>query len=195
MFNLIVFGPPGSGKGTQSQIIAKKHGFLHLSTGDLFRKEMQQQTAMGQLAAKFIDRGMLVPDNIVMRELYRFALHHQDAPGIVFDGFPRTIEQAIVLDKVFHKKELKITLVIAMLVPEQELIHRVMERSKDSNRSDDNLHIIQKRLEVYRQQTHPVIDYYKTSKRLVEVNGSRPISIVSSDIDAVVTKAIQKCRR
>jgi len=190
MFNMIMFGPPGSGKGTQSKLVADYFQFLHLSTGELFRQEIAAGSAMGQLVKVFINRGLLIPDNIVMRELYRYALAHQNAPGIVFDGFPRNPDQAAMLDKVFHKKELRIALVVSIQVPDQELIQRVLERGKDSGRTDDNAEIMKKRLEVYREFTLPVINYYKKSKRLVEVNGSRPVQIVSDDIKSIVGQAM-----
>jgi adenylate kinase len=192
MFNMIMFGPPGSGKGTQSKLVADYFKFLHLSTGELFRQEIAAGSAMGELVKVFINRGLLIPDNIVMRELYRYALAHQDAPGIAFDGFPRNPDQAAMLDKVFHKKELRIALVVSIQVPDQELIQRVLERGKDSGRTDDNAEIMQKRLEVYREFTLPVINYYKKSKRLVEVNGSRPVKIVSDDIKSIVTQAMKE---
>jgi adenylate kinase len=192
MFNMIMFGPPGSGKGTQSKLVADYFKFLHLSTGELFRQEIAAGSAMGELVKVFINRGLLIPDNIVMRELYRYALAHQNAPGIAFDGFPRNPDQAAMLDKVFHKKELRIALVVSIQVPDQELIQRVLERGKDSGRTDDNAEIMQKRLEVYREFTLPVINYYKKSKRLVEVNGSRPVKIVSDDIKSIVTQAMKE---
>ena len=191
MFNMIMFGPPGSGKGTQSKLVANHFGFLHLSTGELFRQEIAAGSAMGELVKVFINRGLLIPDNIVMRELYRYALAHQDAPGIVFDGFPRNPDQAAMLDKVFHKKELRIALVVSIQVPDQELIQRVLERGKDSGRTDDNAQVMQKRLEVYREFTMPVINYYKKSKRLIEVDGSRPVEIVSGDIQSIVKQTMQ----
>jgi adenylate kinase len=190
MFNMIIFGPPGSGKGTQSKIVSEHFGFLHLSTGDLFRNEIINKTALGDLIKAFINRGILVPDNIVMRELYRYALEHKDASGIVFDGFPRTPRQAANLDKVFHKKELRITLVISMQVPEEELIQRILGRGIDSGRADDNIEILHKRLEVYKTFTHPVIDYYKITGRLTEIDGTRDIQEVAADIREKVTEAM-----
>lgn len=190
MFNLIVFGPPGCGKGTQSKLIAEHFNFLHLSTGELFRNEIKELSPIGKIAKKFIDRGLLIPDSIVMRELYRFALNHQDAKGIVFDGFPRTIEQAKALDVVFSKKELQIALVISISVPENELESRIIERAKDSGRSDDKSEIIRKRIEVYNEQTKSVIDYYKQTERLVEVDGSFPIKQVSEEIKRIIELSI-----
>lgn len=186
MFNLIIFGPPGCGKGTQSKLVASTYHFLHLSTGDLFRYEIARGSGIGDVVKKFIDRGLLIPDNIVMRELYRYALENSDAPGIVFDGFPRNKEQAATLDKVFYKKELRITLVISMIVPDEELTKRIIERGKDSGRTDDNPIILQKRFEVYQQQTHPVINYYKKTQRLFEVDGTQPIEVVSSNIRQII---------
>jgi len=192
MFNMILFGPPGSGKGTQSKLVSETFEFLHLSTGELFRQEIAKKTLIGNVVKKFIDRGILIPDHIVMRELYRYALNHQDAPGIVFDGFPRNSDQASTLDKVFHKKELRIELVVSIIVPENILMERVLERGKDSGRSDDNIEVMHKRLEIYRTQTHPVIDYYKKSHRLAEVAGNRPVEMVAKDIQYIVKAAIDK---
>lgn len=192
MFNIIVFGPPGCGKGTQSKLIAENFNFLHLSTGDLFRNEINNNTAIGQLTKKFIDRGLLIPDTIVMKELYRFAINHIHEKGIVFDGFPRTIEQAKALDLVFNKKELKIALVISMIVPESELEERIIGRSIDSGRSDDKSEIIKKRIEIYNLQTKAVIDYYKSSKRLIEVKGNAPIKEVNEEIIKIINSHLSK---
>jgi len=192
MFNLIVFGPPGCGKGTQSKIIAKEFDFLHLSTGELFRQEIEKQSGLGELYSKFIDRGMLVPDSIVLKELYRYALRNKNAKGIVFDGFPRTTEQAIALDKVFSKKELRIGLVISIQVGKEELINRVLERAKDSCRTDDTIEVIQKRLEIYEQYTLPVISYYKEETgRVVEISGEDNVSIVSQKIYNIIKKKLE----
>jgi len=189
MFNMIMFGPPGSGKGTQSKLVAGHFGFIHLSTGDLFRKEIQNNTAMGDIIKAFINRGILIPDLIVMRELYRYALQFKNVPGIVFDGFPRNPKQAANLDKVFHKKELRIALVVSIQVPDEVLIQRVLDRGKDSGRTDDTLGVMEKRLEVYKTLTHPVIDYYKQTRRLIEVDGTRDVRVVAKDIRKIVKVA------
>lgn len=192
MFNMIMFGPPGSGKGTQSKLVAEHYDFLHLSTGDLFRREIENKTALGDIVKAFINRGLLVPDNIVMREFYRYALMHQEASGIVFDGFPRNPKQAANLDMVFHKKELRIALVIFMQVPDHELITRVLGRAIDSGRTDDTIEIMQKRLEVYKTITRPVIDYYKVTRRLVEVDGTREVEVVANEIKDIVAETMKK---
>ncbi len=192
MFNMIMFGPPGSGKGTQAKLVAGHFGLLHLSTGDLFRNEINNGTALGDIVKAFINRGILVPDNIVMREFYRYALKNQNASGIIFDGFPRNSRQAANLDKVFHKKELRISLVVSMQVAEEELIRRVIGRAQDSGRTDDTVEVMKKRLEVYKSMTYPVIDYYKTTRRLVEVDGMREVGIVAEDIRNIVANSMKK---
>ncbi len=191
MFNVIVFGPPGCGKGTQSERIVVKHDFLHLSTGDLFRKEIKYKTALGDIVSKFIDRGLLIPDNIVMRELYRYALMHQDSKGIVLDGFPRTLIQAEALDKVFFKKKLKISLVISIEVEEEELQRRILSRAEDSGRSDDKLEVIKKRIEIYHKQTKPVIDFYKKYHILESLSGMEEKDIVAQRIDLIIKKYLK----
>lgn len=190
MFNMIMFGPPGSGKGTQAKFVAGHFHLLHLSTGDMFRNEMNNGTALGDIVKVFINRGILVPDNIVMREFYRYALKNQNATGIIFDGFPRNSKQAANLDKVFHKKELRISLVVFMQVPEEELIQRVIGRAQDSGRTDDTIEVMHKRLEVYNSLTLPVIDYYKSTRRLVEVDGTREVNVVAEDIRKIVANAM-----
>lgn len=192
MFNMVIFGPPGCGKGTQSKRVIDHYDFLHLSTGDLLRKEVASGSAMGELLSKFMDRGLLVPDSIVLRELFRYALAQQNYPGIVFDGFPRNLYQAQLLDRVFYKRELRIGLVISIEVEEEELEKRVIQRSLDSGRSDDVPDVMHNRLLVYWSQTSPVIKYYKRCKRLVTVNGMGSVDEVSSRIfEAIDNKMAQ----
>jgi len=186
MFNMVIFGPPGCGKGTQAARIVQTHGFLHISTGDLIRNEISAGTAMGELYNKFISRGMLVPDQIILKELYRFALNHVNSKGIIFDGFPRTLYQAQMLDRIFVKRKMKIGLVISIDVPEEELMSRVLERGKTSGRSDDNETIMNNRLMVYFSQTQPVIDYYRKTKRLVSIDGNQHIDTVAAIIDKTI---------
>jgi adenylate kinase len=186
MYNMVIFGPPGCGKGTQAAKIVKNFGFLHVSTGDLIRKEIASGTQMGKLYNKFISRGMLVPDQLILKELYRFALNNKDASGMIFDGFPRTLYQAQMLDRIFFKKDMKIALVISIEVPEEKLIARIVERGKTSGRSDDNEVVMSNRLMVYFSQTQPVIDYYRKTKRLFSIDGDQSIDTVATIIDEII---------
>ncbi len=182
MLNLVIFGPPGSGKGTQSAKIAGKYNLCHLSTGELFRREMEKGTMIGKEAGKYIDKGLLVPDEIVLRELYRQALEHLDSPGFIFDGFPRTIVQAETLDRLLEKKGIPISMVISVVVEEQELFKRIRGRGEDSGRSDDSVDIAKLRLNVYKEQTRPLMDYYSVQGKIVSVNGMEPVDKVFDKI-------------
>jgi len=183
---MVIFGPPGCGKGTQAARIVQAHGFLHISTGDLIRREISSGSAMGELYDKFISRGMLVPDQIILKELYRFALKHSNATGIIFDGFPRTLYQAQMLDRIFVKRKMKIGLVVSIEVHEDELMKRVLERGKTSGRNDDNESVMNNRLMIYFSQTQPVIEYYRKTKRLVSVDGNQHIDTVAAAIDKTI---------
>lgn len=188
MFNIIIFGAPGSGKGTQSANIAEKYGLVHLSTGELFRHEMEKKTTVGNLANSYISKGQLVPDEVTLKLLYKHASKHINAPGIIFDGFPRTINQARLLDRMMEKKNRHIALVIGIKVDEQELVNRIKHRSENSNRSDDTEEIIHKRIEIYRRQTHPVIDYYHSQGKYECVSGMAPVETVFERICSVIDK-------
>ncbi|MFW5793030.1 MAG: adenylate kinase [Bacteroidota bacterium] len=182
MLNIIIFGPPGSGKGTQSSLIVQKYNLVHLSTGDILRQEIEEQTAVGKEAKKFIDDGLLVPDEIVLKILYHKASDNALAEGFVFDGFPRTIVQAEILDKMLEKRKMPIDVVISVEVKEEELFKRMMGRAEDSGRSDDNEETIKKRIEVYKNQTYPLIDYYRRQGKLVAVNGMESVDKVFEKI-------------
>ncbi len=186
MLNLVIFGPPGSGKGTQSARIAEKYSLTHLATGDLLREEIENKTTLGFEIKKYIDKGLLVPDKIVMRELYRRASDHMDAPGYIFDGFPRTIIQAEMLDRLLEKRAAPISLVISVEVEEEELFKRMMGRSQDSGRSDDSAKIIRRRQEVYKEQTMPLLSYYKARGKLVAINGMAPVEDVFAKISCAI---------
>lgn len=186
MLNIVIFGPPGSGKGTQSAKIVEKYHLVHLSTGDLLREEMAKNSPLGQEVRKFIDKGLLVPDEIIMRELYEKASEHLDAPGMIFDGFPRTLVQAEMLDQMLNNKGIPVDLVLSVEVEEEELFNRMIGRSQDSGRSDDQAHIIRHRIEVYKNQTLPLIDYYKKQGKIAVINGMSPVAVVFERI----TKAI-----
>ncbi len=195
MLNLVIFGPPGSGKGTQSANIVKKYRLTHLSTGELLREEMEKDTALGREVKKYIDKGLLVPDDIILRELYQRAAGQLHTAGFIFDGFPRTIVQAEMLDRLLDKRDIPIDLVISVEVDEKELFKRLAGRAEDSNRSDDTTKIITRRLEVYKNQTFPLISYYKKQGKIVFINGMAPVDEVfgkiSESIDAhIATKKV-----
>ena len=182
MINIIVLGAPCSGKGTQSLRISSFFNLTHLSTGDMFRNEISNNTAMGKVVQSYINKGELVPDNIVLKEIYKHATSKSNANGFVFDGFPRTLNQAVLLDKSFQKKNISITLAIYMDVEEKVLINRMLHRSRGSNRSDDSLDILERRVHIYKEQTLPVLDYYKEQQKLLTVTGMNDVEEVFTSI-------------
>jgi adenylate kinase len=192
MLNLVIFGPPGSGKGTQSARIVEKYHLVHLSTGDLLREEMQKDTPLGREVKSYIDKGLLVPDEIVMKELYHVATRHEDAPGLIFDGFPRTIFQAEMLDRMLAKRNVPIDLVISVEVEEEELFRRMMGRAQDSGRSDDTEDVIRRRIEVYKNQTLPLIHYYRRQGKMVCINGMAPVDDVFGKISRAIDRVLAK---
>ena len=162
MKNIVIFGAPGAGKGTQSDKMIEKYGFGHISTGDVLRNEIKNGTALGKTAKGYIDNGQLIPDELmvdILAHVYdSFGSHHK---GVIFDGFPRTTPQAKALKKMLHERGHKIAAMIELAVPEEELMARLVNRGKESGRSDDNEETIKKRLNVYHTQTAPLIDWYK----------------------------------
>ena len=172
MFNLILFGPPGSGKGTQSEKLIAKYGLKHLSTGDLLRTEIAQQTALGMEAKKIMDKGQLVPDEVVIGMISSALDANPDAKGFLFDGFPRTAAQAEALDKLMDLKNTSIGVMLALEVTEEELVRRLLKRGETSDRSDDtNENVIRERIAVYHSKTSAVADYYKTFDKVVMIKG------------------------
>jgi adenylate kinase len=172
MFNLILFGPPGSGKGTQSEKLIEKYKFKHLSTGDLLRSEIAQKTPLGLEAKNLMDKGQLVPDEVVIGMISTALDTYRDVNGFLFDGFPRTTAQAEALDKLLDFNKTSIGAVLFLQVPEDELISRMINRAKTSGRSDDaDENVQRKRLEVYNRDTLPVANHYRKSDKVVEVEG------------------------
>jgi adenylate kinase len=189
MFNIILFGPPGSGKGTQSQNLVARYGLKHLSTGDLLRSEIAEQTPLGIEAKNFIDKGQLVPDEVVIGMISTALETNPDAQGFLFDGFPRTDTQAEALDKLLHLKKTSIAVMIALDVSEDELIHRLLQRGQSSGRSDDGDEaVIRSRIEEYENKTKPVAEYYKRFNKVVHVKGEGSID----DIFKSLCKEIDK---
>lgn len=180
MKNIVIFGAPGAGKGTQSDFIVEKFGLTHISTGDLLRKEIKDESELGKRIKSIMDAGQLVSDDIVI-EMMDNAIA-RDTKGILFDGFPRTVAQAEVLDKLLAKHGRTLTCMIRLDVPREELIHRMLERAKVSGRSDDNEETIKNRLVEYENKTLPVADYYNKQGKEVKVNGLGDIKRISEDI-------------
>jgi adenylate kinase len=189
MFNLILFGPPGSGKGTQSEKLIAKYGLKHLSTGDLLRSEIANQTPLGLEAKNFMDKGQLVPDEVVIGMISSALDANPEAAGFLFDGFPRTAAQAEALDKLLKLKKTTINTVLFLHVEEEELIKRLVKRGETSGRTDDaNPEIQRKRQTVYKNETLPVADYYKQYDKVIDVKGEGSVD----DIFAALCKEIDK---
>jgi adenylate kinase len=172
MFNFILFGPPGSGKGTQSERLISKYGLLHLATGDLLRSEISKKTKLGTEAKTYMDQGKLVPDEVVIGMISSALDENKDAAGFLFDGFPRTKAQAEALDKLLQEKNAEINVVLALQVSEEELAKRLLNRGLSSGRTDDaNEEVIKARIAEYHKKTSPVADYYQQFHKLIPIRG------------------------
>jgi adenylate kinase len=193
MFNMILFGPPGSGKGTQSEKLIGKYGFKHLSTGDLLRSEIARQTPLGLEAKSLMDKGQLVPDEVVIGMIRNALDTYLDVPGFLFDGFPRTTAQAEALDRLLAEKGGSIGALIALHVPDEELIARLLNRAKTSGRSDDSDEaVLRKRLDVYRRDTVPVADHYRALDKAAYLEGVGSIDEIFARITAVIDQGMEK---
>jgi len=188
--NLILFGPPGAGKGTQSDKIIEKYNLTHLSTGNLLRKHLSDGTELGKLAQQYMDQGNLVPDQVVIDMVDDRLNQNDHTAGYIFDGFPRTIQQAKALDLLMDKHDSKIQVVIALVVKDDELRKRLSERGQVSGRTDDeNLEKINTRIKVYQQETLPVAKYYDLQKKLLRVPGEGSIDSIFGDISTLIDKS------
>jgi adenylate kinase len=188
MLNLVLFGPPGAGKGTQSQNLIEKFGLIHLSTGDLLRNEIAQGTELGREAKKLMDEGILVPDKVVIGMISNKLDANKDAKGFIFDGFPRTVAQAEALDELLASKGSEISGMIALEVDDDELEQRLLLRGKSSGRPDDaNSEVIRKRIKEYNDKTAPVADFYKAQNKYKSINGIGSIDEIFDSIDSVIT--------
>lgn len=189
MFNLILFGPPGSGKGTQSEKLIAKYGLKHLSTGDLLRSEISNQTPLGKEAQNFMDKGQLVPDEVVIGMISSALDDNPDARGFLFDGFPRTPAQAQALDNLLELKNAPIAAMLALDVSEEELVKRLLKRGETSGRSDDNNeNVIRARIVEYRTKTAIVADYYKQFDKVVMIKGEGTIDDIFIRLCAEIDK-------
>jgi adenylate kinase len=186
MFNLILFGPPGSGKGTQSAGIAEKYNLVHLSTGDIFRREIKNQSPLGQKVQSIIERGELVPDDLLV-DILRSAFQQAGNPaGFCLDGFPRTINQAVDLDNLLESSGEKVTLVLALEVDEEEVVKRLLKRAQLEGRKDDTEDVIRNRMKVYHEQTSPLMEYYEKQGKFVSLLGVGSIDDIFAAICLVI---------
>ena len=187
--NIIIFGAPGSGKGTQSALLIEEYGYYHISTGDVLRAQIAEGTELGKIAESYISKGQLIPDELMIDILDDvLAMHPESAKGVVFDGFPRTIHQAETLDVLLAKRNGMVDVVVGLEVEEDELIARLINRGKTSGRSDDNMETIKKRLDVYNNQTNPLRDHYKAQGKYEAVHGMGSIEDIFERIKVVVEK-------
>jgi adenylate kinase len=191
MINLIIFGAPGAGKGTQAKKIANIYKLYHLSTGDFIRKEIKNKTKLGLEAKNYSSKGELVPDSLVIEMLKKEIEKYPENSGFVLDGFPRNLNQAQELDKILNNKNTKVEAVLVLEVPNKELIKRIKNRAKNSNRVDDqNEKIINNRLKIYQKNTKPLINYYKKQNKVYEVNGLGYIEEITNRLNKVIDKLI-----
>ena len=191
MFNLVLFGPPGSGKGTQSENIIAAYGLQHLSTGNLLRSEIAGQTTLGLKAKSIMDQGQLVPDEVVIGMVDNFINAHPEAKGFLFDGFPRTTAQCIALDALLKNKSNEINVVLALEVSEEELVKRLLGRGLTSGRSDDtNETIIRARIQEYHDKTTAVATYYAQFNKVVSVQGEGTVESIYADLKAEIDTRI-----
>ena len=190
MFNIVIFGAPGSGKGTQSDNLINYYHLFHISTGDVLRDHIARGTELGKTANAYISDGKLIPDDLMISILDKALDDNKEAAkeGVIFDGFPRTIPQAKSLKTMLEKRGTKVNIVLGLEVPEDELIERLIKRGKDSGRSDDNLETIKKRLDVYHNQTSPLKEYYEQEGIYAAIHGSGSVEGIFEDIKSAIAK-------
>ena len=188
MFNIVIFGAPGSVKVTQSERIVEKYCINHISTGDVLRAEIKNGTELGKTAKGYIDQGQLIPDELMIDILASVFDSFKDSKGVIFDGFPRTIAQAEALKKMLAESGQDVSVMLDLEVPEDELMVRLIKRGKDSGRADDNEETIKKRLHVYHSQTSPLIDWYKNEKKYQHINGLGTMEGIFAEICEAIDK-------
>jgi len=192
MLNIVIFGAPGSGKGTQSERIVAKYGINHISTGDVLRAEIKNGTELGKTAKGYIDQGQLIPDSLMIDILASVFDSFKNSKGVIFDGFPRTIAQAEALKVMLKERGQEVGVMLDLEVPEDELMTRLIKRGKESGRADDNEETIKKRLTVYHSQTAPLIDWYKVEGSYRHINGLGTMEGIFADICTEIDKVAGK---
>lgn len=191
MINIVFFGKPGAGKGTQAQFLKEQYNLTHLSTGDIFRFNLKNETELGKIAQTFMDKGDLVPDDLTIKMLQEEVEKNKDAAGFLFDGFPRTLPQAIALDEFLKNKGQEITATVALEADDEILIQRLLERGKTSGRADDqDEEKIRNRYEEYNNKTAPLASYYQDQNKYIALNGIGTIEEVSDRLKEVFSKII-----
>ena len=196
MLNLVLFGGPGSGKGTQSAKIIDQYGLYHISTGEVLRDHIARKTPLGNIANEYISKGQLIPDDLII-DILKHVIDNEakDAKGIVFDGFPRTIPQAEALKEILRERGTDLHAVVGLEVPEEELIQRMINRGKETGRADDNIDTIKNRLKVYHDQTHPLKEYYQTEGKYLSIDGTGNIDDIFNSIANGIEEKTGKVRR
>ena len=190
MLNVVLFGAPGSGKGTQSEKLIDEFGLYHISTGEVLRDHIRRGTELGKIADSYISRGQLIPDDLMIRILDDVLdKEASDKKGVVFDGFPRTIPQAEALKELLLKRGTDLHAVVGLEVPEDELVERMINRGKQTGRADDNLDTIKNRLQVYHNQTHPLREYYTNEGKYLGINGTGSVDDIYENIANEIAKA------
>lgn len=190
MKNIIIFGPPGTGKGTMSEKLSKEFGFRHISTGDIIRKNQKEKTKIGLLADKIVNSGGFLPDDIVNEMIKQELINDKESVGFIFDGFPRTSNQARMLDQLLNYNKTPITKVIYLDTPKQVVLQRILERGKTSERKDDNKEAFKKRWGEYQMQTVPAIGYFDGRGVVERVDGEQTIEVVYSEIKKIIDGVI-----
>lgn len=190
MLNIVIFGAPGSGKGTQSEKLIEKYGLKHVSTGDLLRAEINGNSELGRMADTYISKGQLVPDEVMIGMLEELVKKNHHVKGFIFDGFPRTLAQGKALDALLEKHGKKVSVVLSLEVEDGELIDRLLKRGEISGRTDDNRETIESRLRVYYDQTAPLKDFYSAQGKLVRIPGQGSVDEIFASMESIVDKII-----
>ena len=189
MLNIVLFGPPGAGKGTQASRLVEKYNLYHLSTGDVFRANIKGETELGKLAKGYIDKGQLVPDEVTIKMLESEVNKNPEAKGFIFDGFPRTDVQADALEAFLSKRDTAIKVMLALDVDEEELVSRLLLRGKDSGRADDaDENVVRNRISVYKDQTAVVADYYAAKNKYIKINGVGDVNEITERLFSAIDK-------